>query len=322
MKSDILKNNIRHILFHAATLKEGEKSLFLYDEKTENIALLFMQILQQEGFFFEKHKLAGSSVHGEEPREDAVGKMLSSHVIFCLTHNSLAHTKVRLDANKKGIRFLSMPSYTLPLLEDPALSAPYKDYFPQVEKMAALLTESSTLEISTSSGTYLKACTAGRSGNSCPGFTDPSHLLASPPDIEANIALVEEKSNGTLVIDGSITCDEIGLLKEKVSLEVENGKIRKFLSSDSRITEILEEMFREEKRRVLAEIGIGFNEKASLCGNMLIDEGTKGAIHFGFGSNGTIGGKNLVSFHLDFVLKEPTLLLDGKKIMEKGNFLY
>lgn len=321
MNESILKS-IRHILYYASGLEKGEKSLFLYDGRTEKIAELFMEVLKMDGYIFNSCKLMQSNVHGEEPPDEILAEMLERNVIFCLTHNSLAHTKARMEANNRGIRFLSMPSYTLPLLADPALTAPYKDYYPQVEKTAQILTESSTLKITTSSGTFLTADLTGRMGNSCPGFTDRHHLLASPPDIEANIAPIEEKSSGNLLIDGSITCDEIGLLKEPVSIEVEKGKIKNFSSGDKKLNAVLEKMFEEEKRRVLAEIGIGFNEKAVLCGNMLVDEGTCGAIHFGFGSNGTIGGKNLVPFHLDFVLKKPTLALDGKIIMENGKFLY
>lgn len=317
-----IQQNIRHIFFHAANLKKGEKSLFLYDVKTESTASLFIEAAKKENLDFDFAILPESKVHGEEPSGKIAEKILGCNTVFCLTDKSLAHTKIRMEANNRKIRFLSMPSYTPHLLEDPAVSAPYKDYFPQVEKMAALLTESSTLEISTSSGTFLTADLSGRNGNSCPGFTDDTHLLASPPDIEANIAPLEESSNGILVIDGSITCNEIGLLRENVSVEVEKGMIKSFSSKTDTVTAVLEEMFREEKRRVLAEIGIGFNDRASLCGNMLVDEGTMGAIHFGFGSNGTIGGKNLVPFHLDFVLKDPTLLLDGKKVITNGIFTF
>ena len=63
---------------------------------------------------------------------------------------------------------------------------------------------------------------------------------------------------------------------------------------------------------------IGFNEKAKLCGNMLIDEGAANCIHFGFGSNSTVGGKNEVSFHLDFIVKNADVFLDSKLIIKKG----
>jgi len=74
-------------------------------------------------------------------------------------------------------------------------------------------------------------------------------------------------------------------------------------------------------KKVLAEFGIGLNPEARLCGSMLEDEGCLGTIHFGFGSNSTIGGKNKVNFHLDLVVKEPTIIVDDQKIMENGNLL-
>ena len=69
----------------------------------------------------------------------------------------------------------------------------------------------------------------------------------------------------------------------------------------------------------MAEFGIGLNPKAELCGRMLEDEGCMGTVHFGFGSNSTIGGKNKINFHLDLVMKEPTVMIDGKVIIQKGD---
>mgnify|MGYP004530696953 CR=1 FL=1 len=72
----------------------------------------------------------------------------------------------------------------------------------------------------------------------------------------------------------------------------------------------------------MGEFGIGFNDLATICGNMLIDEGTKGCIHFGMGSNWTIGGANKVAFHLDFVMKDATVFVDDTKIIERGVLIY
>ena len=51
---------------------------------------------------------------------------------------------------------------------------------------------------------------------------------------------------------------------------------------------------------------------------MLTDEGCRGTVHFGFGSNSTVGGKNKVNFHLDLIMKKPTVYCDNKKIIENG----
>ena len=54
---------------------------------------------------------------------------------------------------------------------------------------------------------------------------------------------------------------------------------------------------------------------------MLTDEGALGTMHLGFGSNSTVGGLNNVSFHLDFVLRLPTISVDGVVIVDKGKVL-
>ena len=69
-----------------------------------------------------------------------------------------------------------------------------------------------------------------------------------------------------------------------------------------------------KKSKILAELGIGYNSKAKLSGNMLIDEGTYGTIHFGFGSNLALGGLNETNFHLDFVTYEDTIMIDDETI--------
>ena len=59
---------------------------------------------------------------------------------------------------------------------------------------------------------------------------------------------------------------------------------------------------------------MGFNDKAKLCGVMLLDEGCFGTFHFGFGSNILLGGINKSDFHLDLVVFANELSVDGNII--------
>jgi leucyl aminopeptidase (aminopeptidase T) len=51
---------------------------------------------------------------------------------------------------------------------------------------------------------------------------------------------------------------------------------------------------------------------------MLEDEGCAGTIHLGFGSNATIGGRNDVAFHLDFVMRRPSVWIDRTPLLTEG----
>jgi leucyl aminopeptidase (aminopeptidase T) len=54
---------------------------------------------------------------------------------------------------------------------------------------------------------------------------------------------------------------------------------------------------------------------------MLTDEGAMGCVHFGLGANHTVGGLNEVDFHLDFVVRDASLWVDGVPMIADGAFL-
>ena len=192
-----------------------------------------------------------------------------------------------------------------------------------VRKITDKLTRTSKIEITTVKGTKLYLKTNKRIANFCPGFVKEPGDLSSPPDIESNIAPIENKSNGVIVVDGSVTSKNIGLLKTPLILTIRNGKIIEITSKDNKNKNFLNKILGElnSKKRILGELGFGLNPKAKLCGSMLIDEGVLGSVHFGFGSNFTFGGKNKIDFHLDFICTKATIKLDSDYICIDGKYL-
>ena len=76
--------------------------------------------------------------------------------------------------------------------------------------------------------------------------------------------------------------------------------------------------FDDEKVYCVGELGVGLNSKCSLNGLMLEDEGCARTMHFGVGSNTGFFGAIECPIHLDLVFREPTIKVDGKTIVEKG----
>ena len=261
-------------------------------------------------------------MHGQEPPRAIAGAMLDADLILGMTRMSMAHTQARLAATNRGARYLSMPDYDLPLLHNPAVTTDFHAAAPRVSRFAAALDRGAHVRVTTERGTDVELNIAGRRANFCPGFVDAPGALGSPPDIEANISPVETDSNGVIVVDGSIPCREIGLLSTPVTLDVRDGKIREITTETKALLAQLLTIFGRvgsANAYVLGECGIGLNPAAQLTGNMLTDEGAFGCVHFGFGSNATVGGTNDVPFHLDFVLREPTLAVDGEILIDKGD---
>ena len=73
----------------------------------------------------------------------------------------------------------------------------------------------------------------------------------------------------------------------------------------------------------LAEIGIGLNPAVTrLTGNMLFDEKAAGTAHIALGANVYMGGMVYSSIHCDMVTRQPSILVDGKVLLERGDLRY
>tara|TARA_B100001057_G_scaffold453779_1_gene498907 strand:+ start:32719 stop:33684 length:966 start_codon:yes stop_codon:yes gene_type:complete len=317
-----IKQNISKIIKHCGCLNELDNVLIIYDSSTKKISELFFNQIKKSNKV-QKTKIKLSDHHGFEPSKKVAILMKNSKLIICLSKYSLAHSMARLNASKNGSRFLSMPFYNFKLLRSKSFDENFKKQFFKVRNFTNILSNSKELLIISQKGTKVKLFTNKRKGNCCPGFVSKPGELGSPPDIESNISPLEKKSEGIAVIDGSITHEKLGLLKTPVYFDIKKGFIKKIYSKNKRYQIFLNQIFgdKKSKKRILAECGIGFNRKAKITGHMLTDEGSYGCVHFGFGANNTVGGKNKVGFHLDCIIKKPTLFVDKKKIIDEGKIL-
>lgn len=320
-KSKIQYGAVQHLLSHCGNLKTGESCLLLVDATTKHLADHFVQAAREIGGKLEIQEIDVADRHGKEPSAEVFKKMESFNLVMGFTKMSLAHTKARQNLCAKGGRYLSLPGYGEGMLLDPSVQADFHSQFRLTRAISDAFTQGSTVRVKTVAGTDVRLGIIGREGNCCPGFVNKDYSLGSPPDIESNVSPVEELSEGVAVIDGSVACDEIGLLETPIRLEISGGKIVGVESDrEDYIAKVnhLFERINNPKAYVLAECGIGLNPLAKLTGNMLTDEGAMGCVHFGFGSNITVGGKNDVPFHVDFIMKDASLWIDDLQILDAG----
>ena len=135
---------------------------------------------------------------------------------------------------------------------------------------------------------------------------------------EGFIAPVEGTGEGTLVVDGSIA--GVGRVAEPVTLTVREGHLVEASGRDgARLLELLTE--HGDDGTNVAELGIGTNEKAKLTGEILEDEKILGTAHLAFGASAAIGGTVQVPVHLDCVVLEPEVSVDGEPLLRAGQLL-
>lgn len=310
----------RHILGSSAGLQSGETCLLIIDESTSQLAKHFLSAAQASGIKIEIIQNWPQSNHGQEPRPEASQRMKEVDCVLALTRFSIAHSAARQEASELGVSFVSLPQYSEELLSHPMVRFDYQSARGSVRLVSDYFSNGVSASLTTIAGTHVEFDLTGRTGNFCPAYIETGVSIASPPDVEANISPVETATHGLAVVDASITHPVIGKLREPVLMKIENGSVTDFQSDDHVVLEELEKLFPPEnpERRVVGELGIGLNPLAKITGVMLSDEGTFGAAHLGLGSNFWVGGKNNTDFHLDFVMREATLVVDGITVLENG----
>jgi leucyl aminopeptidase (aminopeptidase T) len=122
-----------------------------------------------------------------------------------------------------------------------------------------------------------------------------------------------------IAFDGSLA--GWGLLDEPLSIKLEHGRAVTIGGGAAArwLLETLEDG--GEHGRTIAELGIGTNPGAEISGVILEDEKAEGTIHFAFGTNTSFGGANQAAVHIDGLVREAIVELDGRCILHGGRLV-
>lgn len=261
--------------------------------------------------------------HGEEPPIPFAATLREADVVFAVTSFSLFHTNARIEACKKGVRWVNLPDFSMQMLREGGLFVDFHKQRVKAEKIGQILSSGSSVRVITDKGTNIQFSIAGRDAIVESGISDKPGMVNSPPDIECSIAPLEGTAKGKIIIDGSIVLPGLGPLKENVILRILGGSVTEIEGSEEAILfkKILKSAQEKEVYNI-GEFGIGLNPKCKICGSMLEDEGVYGTIHFGIGDNHTMGGCVEASMHTDVIVKNSTVFIDEKMVIKSGKHIY
>lgn len=310
-----LKDNAKNILTSCMAVKAGEELLVVTDDSRTDIGQAIYEAAKELGCEAVLLTMEEREVSGQEPPRIVAEAMKSADVVICPTAQSLTHTNAKIEAVKAGTRIATMPGITPEMFSKGAITADYGRVEKLTEKMTALLTEASAAVIE-KDGCILTIDLTGRSGVPSSGVYRHPGEGGNLPSGEAYIAPLENGSNGEMIIDGSMV--GIGKLSTPLHVTVKDGKLRSIEGTGS---ERLSVLLENEANATLGELGIGTNEAAILSGVILEDEKVYGTVHIAFGTNTSFGGVNKAECHMDGIILKPTLYLNGKKVIDKGEYL-
>ncbi|MFO7997511.1 MAG: aminopeptidase [Bacteroidales bacterium] len=299
-------------------LQAQETLLIVTDEVKREIGLSLHEAgkaLCRESILLE---IKSREVNGEEPPELVSDMMKRVDVVVCPTAKSLTHTDARRNAVKLGVRVGTMPGINADTMKR-CLSADYDKIIKLTNFIARKLEGVSTIRVVTEKGTDLTMPVKGRKIIPSTGVLKNKGESGNLPSGEVYLAPWEGKSNGKVVIDGSMA--GLGMLEEPLTIEVREGYAETITGGKQ--ADKLIEIFNKAGRdaRAVAEFGMGTNYKAILTGMILEDEKVFGTIHIAFGNNLTMGGNVAVNLHLDGLVKEPDVYFDDEPIMKKGRMV-
>lgn len=287
---------------------------------------------KEADFFFEAAKnftnqvrlveVSSESQSGEEPPGEVLKPLFWADAALLVTSRSLSHTEARKQASQKGVRIASLPGITFDIIER-TLGFNYQKIVNSSQKLARILTEGNLVEIKAPGGTNLKFSIKERKAIADCGIFQTPGAFGNLPAGEAFIAPLEKTAEGVAFIDGNAFLSGVEL-DEPIKITFRWG--RAWRIKGGRAAEFLKETLKKagSKSNMLAELGIGTNFQASLVSastSPLEVEKVAGTIHLALGSNFAFGGKIRVPFHADGVILKPTLKIDGKTIIENGEFL-
>lgn len=315
-----LLERARSIIETNLALAPDETLLVVTDDPTYEVGDLFYNAARALGRQAILLRMPEGRVTGEEPPATVAAAMRAADVALCPTSKSLTHTNARIAAAAAGTRVVTMPGVTLDMLRDGAACADYVEVERRTRELTERLTRAERARIE-KDGHVLKLSLAGRSGVASPGVYREPGASGNFPSGEAYIAPVETEANGSVVIDGSMV--GIGTLASPMIATIESGRLVRLEGRDEQgpYAERLGVLFDRPENGTVAELGIGTNEAAKLCGIILEDEKLYGTVHVAFGTNTSFGGATKADCHYDGIVLNPTLFLDDECVIRDGEFV-
>jgi leucyl aminopeptidase (aminopeptidase T) len=297
-------------------VEASDKVLVLCNERERAVAEVLVAAAESRTRAVRLLEYPTLSRNGEQPPHHVAQAMTDASVVFATTTYSISHTQARLAATAAGARIASMRGFTEAFAQ--AMSVDYGLLRRRGARLAAAMTAAESCRITSAAGTDIRLSVKGRRATADDGNLGEPGAFGNLPAGEAYIATLETVGDGTIVFDGALA--DYGLLRAPLRVRLEAGRA---VGADGEAADWLLSTLDAggEHGRSIAEVGIGTNPGAELCGLVAIDEKVLETAHLAFGTSASFGGVNQSNVHIDGMVRNPTVELDGRASLEGGRIL-
>lgn len=228
-----------------------------------------------------------------------------------------AEVKALMDA--KRLRFMSMVMRDMDVLTGGGATADYRAVQADGERLCRIWSQGRVMRITSAAGTDISAPIAADHVIIECGYATEPGTSAAFSDGEVSSRPLEGEANGVVVVDGPGAV--IGQPDAPVTLEVTAGRVTR-VGSEGAAAATLRHLVRSvENADNVAEFGIGLNPACRRNGKFEEVKKLRGQVHIAIGDNIFYGGMRRSPVHIDLVVTDPTVTLDGREIVRAGEVL-
>jgi leucyl aminopeptidase (aminopeptidase T) len=292
-------------------LQSDESCCIVTDDEREAIAEALYDVACETSEETVVARYPPGDQHGAEPPAPVAAAMAAADVVLAPTTKSLSHTTARTAANEAGARVATLPGITDGVFLM-GLDADYERIREECARLLDRVAGAEQLRVTSPQGTDITVRPGDREWREDTGIVHEPGAMSNLPAGEVFVS--PETGDGTVVVDGTMMPH--GRLDDRtVEFTVEDGRVVDI--ADDALRGAVEAAAAEagDGAYNLAELGIGTNVAVrDLVGSVLLDEKAAGTVHFAIGDDHGIGGDVEVPIHLDGILTDPTVFVDGTRI--------
>ena len=225
-----------------------------------------------------------------------------------------ARIKELIDA--KQIRFMSMVMRDMDIFTRGGATADYKALHADGVRLRDIWSAGRIMRITSDAGTDIIAPIAHDDVLVECGYATAPGTSAAFSDGEVSSRPLEGMAQGIFVIDGPGAV--IGLPETPIAVHVADGAVTDIVGNSAQADHLRQILATVQNAGNIAEFGIGLNPACRRNGKFEEEKKRRGQVHIAIGDNIVFGGTTHSAVHLDLVITDPTVTLDGQVIVDQG----
>ncbi len=256
----------------------------------------------------------------EELPATAAAAIKAADMLIAATSKPVSRSRSVQEARDSGVRYFAMGGITTEAMLEGAIAVDFEELYYITAKFARILEKGDKVHITTEAGTDLAFSIKGRKVMALDGRLDEVSKSAGLPSGEAACSPVEGTAEGVAVIDGGM--HELGLIREPIILKIKDGKVYEITGGAEavQLSNLLTTSGDADSYNI-AEFAFGSNSAARVSDNIQEFKNRLGTVHLALGNNKNLFGTVYSKTHLDAIIMKPTVIIDDKLILDKGQIV-